>query len=94
MGTIVKRNGHRVGELPTFFDDFFTKDLFGLQQHSFHNVPAVNKKETNDAFEIEIATPGLKKEDFSIELNNKVLTVSAEKNDTDFNYGKLLRIHF
>lgn len=82
MGTLVKHNGRRVGEFPTFFDDFFTKDIFGIQQHSFNNVPAVNIRETNDSFEIELATPGLKKEDFTIELNNKVLTISAEKSDT------------
>ena len=88
MGTLVKQNGRRVGDIPTFFDDFFTKDLFGLHQHSFNNVPAVNIRETNDSFEIELATPGLKKEDFTIELNNKVLTISAEKNDTTLEEGE------
>lgn len=52
-----------------FFDhDFFRKDLF----------PAVNVEETDNAFALEMAVPGLKKEDFRIEVENGVLTVSGE----------------
>ena len=41
------------------------------------NVPAINVKEEKDAFLIEIAAPGMKKEDFKVEMENGVLTISA-----------------
>lgn len=40
--------------------------------------PAVNIAETDDHFALEFAVPGYKKEDFKLEVNNHVLTVSAE----------------
>ncbi|MEY4594094.1 MAG: hypothetical protein RIQ47_504 [Bacteroidota bacterium] len=51
------------------FDDFFRKDW----------VPAVNVSETEKAYDIELAAPGLKKEDFHIKIVNGVLTISSEK---------------
>jgi HSP20 family protein len=42
-------------------------------------LPAVNIKETEDAYYLDFAAPGYKKDDFIIELNNDVLTVSSEK---------------
>jgi HSP20 family protein len=43
------------------------------------NVPAVNVSETDKEYKIAIAAPGLEKNDFKIELDDEVLTVSAEK---------------
>jgi HSP20 family protein len=48
-------------------------------------LPAANIRETENDFRIELAAPGMRKEDFKVELNNEVLTVSVEreiKNDT------------
>ncbi len=42
-----------------------------------HDVPAVNVKEDKEAFLIEVAAPGMKKEDFKLEIENGVLTISA-----------------
>lgn len=41
--------------------------------------PAVNIIETEDDYRIELAAPGLGKEDFNLNLENSVLTISAEK---------------
>ncbi|MDA1121636.1 MAG: Hsp20/alpha crystallin family protein [Bacteroidetes bacterium] len=41
--------------------------------------PAVNVKETNQSFDLELAAPGLGKGDFNIEVNNDVLSISFEK---------------
>lgn len=41
-------------------------------------LPAVNVRETNDDFLIEVAAPGMKREDFRLELDNNVLTVSSQ----------------
>src|SRR4051795_10564751 len=53
-------------------DDFNTADFFGAH-------PPVNIFETKEAYTIDLLVPGLNKEDFKISLDNKVLTVSAEK---------------
>jgi HSP20 family protein len=55
-------------------NDFFGKDNFG------NSIPAVNVKETADRYVVEVAAPGLKKEDFRVELHNNLLTIGAENN--------------
>jgi HSP20 family protein len=71
--------------LPGFFNDFLTRDLWnwGLSNNSVTNttIPAVNIKETNDAFDVEVAAPGMKKDDFKVELDGNMLTISSEKTD-------------
>jgi HSP20 family protein len=83
--TLMKRNGSPFNSMPNMFDDFWTRDLFdwGLSNNSNTGttIPAVNIKETADAFEVEMAAPGMKKEDFKVELNNNTLTISSEKQD-------------
>jgi HSP20 family protein len=81
--TLARRNGNLFNSLPGLFDDFFTKDLMDWSNSNFSvtgtTVPAVNVKETADSFEVEMAAPGMKKEDFKVELNNNVLTISSEQ---------------
>ena len=64
--------------LSDFFDNdrFFDSDWLKKQ-----SVPAVNVKETDKYFEIEVATPGLSKKDFKITVENSVLTISSEKKE-------------
>ncbi|SDL09581.1 HSP20 family protein [Catalinimonas alkaloidigena] len=75
---IVKRNP--IWPSNTFFDDFLTRDLFSWpgSMHEGNTVPRVNIRETNDDFEVEMAAPGMRKEDFHVELNNDMLTIYAE----------------
>jgi HSP20 family protein len=56
-------------------------------------IPAVNTKETDSGFEIELAAPGMSKEDFNVSLENGVLTISSEKNTStnEENDGYVLR---
>lgn len=81
--TLMKRNGNIFDSMPSLFDDFFTRDLFDWRSSNFSNtnttLPAVNVKETADAFEVEMAAPGMQKDDFKVELNNNVLTISSEQ---------------
>ena len=81
--TIMKRNGNLLNPLPNLFEDYFNRDFFdwGLsnQSQTGSTIPAVNIKETNDHFEVEVAAPGMKKEDFKVVLDNNVLTISSEK---------------
>jgi len=83
--SLMKRNGNLFNSFPSVFnDDFFTRDLFnwGLTNNSNTGttVPAVNIKETANAFEVEMAAPGMTKNDFRVELDNNVLTITSEKN--------------
>jgi HSP20 family protein len=81
--SLAKRNGWLFNDMPTLFNDMFTRDLWnwGLENNSSTNttIPAINLKETNDNFEVEVAAPGMSKKDFKIELNGNMLTIGSEK---------------
>ena len=68
---------------PRLFDDNFTRDLNDWSNNHFSDtnttLPSVNIRESNDNFLVEMAAPGMKKEDFSIELDNEYLKISSEK---------------
>ncbi len=73
----------RPSRFPTFssmLEDFWSND-FGFRA-PFNNgdqLPAVNIKETDKTFEIEVAAPGFQKQDFKVDLDSKgLLTISAE----------------
>jgi HSP20 family protein len=82
--SIIKRNSS-FPAMNSIFDDLFHKDLinWGLVNHSTTNttLPSVNIRETNDNFVVEMAAPGMTKEDFKIELDGNLLTISSEKED-------------
>jgi HSP20 family protein len=82
---LVKRNGNMLPSFPTFFDDFFNRDLADWNRSNFSvtgtTIPAVNIKENKDAFEVEMAAPGMTKKDFSVELEDNQLTIRVEKNN-------------
>jgi HSP20 family protein len=44
-------------------------------------VPAVNIRETAEAFEVEVAAPGMKKDDFKVELDGNRLIIQSERRD-------------
>lgn len=44
-------------------------------------MPAVNVRETNEAYELEVAAPGMRREDFEVKLDNNLLVISAHKED-------------
>jgi HSP20 family protein len=68
---------------PSLFDRFFENDLFDWSNRNYSNtsttLPSVNIKESNDGFEVEVAAPGLSKNDFKVELHHDLLTISSEK---------------
>lgn len=85
--------------LPTvskFFDDDWNS-LFDWSNRNFTpssmTLPSVNIKETKDDYIVELAAPGMKKDDFKIEIRNNVLTIKSElehngKNIDDENYTR------
>lgn len=77
--SLIKRN--ETGWLPSVIDDMFKNDWLGgtTNVNSIGtSIPAVNIRETEDSFSVEVAAPGKVKEDFNIELDNDVLTISSE----------------
>ena len=66
---------------PSFFSEFFDRDVFDMANTGFNDstMPAVNIKETKDDYMVEVAAPGMKKDDFKIELDNNILVISSEK---------------
>ncbi len=70
----------RTDRLPFLLDDFFNTDWLGgtnVSKIGF-NSPAVNVREADNDFTIELAAPGLTKDSFNIELDNDVLHISSE----------------
>ncbi|MBQ0733332.1 Hsp20/alpha crystallin family protein [Aquimarina celericrescens] len=67
---------------PSNWDNFFDNDWFGnpgkFQMGT--KVPAVNILDNDDEYTVEMAAPGMKKEDFKIDLDNNLLAISVEKN--------------
>jgi len=89
--TLVKfANGQKNHAVNPFFSDVFDSilnDSF-LSDKLASLVPAVNISETETQFHIELAAPGLKKEDFKISLDKNVLSVSADKKTENVEEGK------
>lgn len=81
--TLIKRNNSFFNDFPRLFDDLFGNDLFDWRRNNFSStsttVPSVNIKETEDAYQVELAAPGMDKSDFNIDLNGNVLTIKSSK---------------
>ena len=73
-------NADRISSLPSFYNDVFKNLIYGnpFDSSPFMTLPAVNISESDDKFVVELAAPGLKKEDFKIEVEERVLKISAE----------------
>ena len=63
----------------SLLSDFFDDDVFVNSPVGRRSMPSVNIRETEKAYELEMAAPGYNKKDFSISIDNNLLTVSAEK---------------
>ena len=75
---------------PSIMDDFFNTNWnFDIPTYS-NSLPAVNIKETDKEFSLQIASPGLTKEDFQVSFEENVLLIEVVKkddvkeNNTDF----------
>lgn len=94
--SLVKTNGSLFPAIPSLLDDFFGRDWLDSTMANWRTsgstLPAVNVQETNDNYTIEVAAPGMKRDDFKIELDNNVLTISSQREDSheekDGNYTR------
>lgn len=71
--------GLNFDDLGKAVDDFIhnikVNDIFGTD--ATNNIPAVNSFEYDDHLELQVAAPGLKKEDFELHVENDTLIISA-----------------
>jgi HSP20 family protein len=82
MKALVKSSGRLIPEFPSLLDDIFDRDIFNWPVERFSgssSVPSVNIKETKNSYEMEVAAPGLDKNNFKVELNKDMLVVSGQK---------------
>ncbi len=88
--TLVKFNNGQKSAVNPWFSDVFDSLINDsvLNDRFVTKTPAVNIAETENEFHIELAVPGLKKEDFKISLDKNVLSVSAEKKAENAEEGK------
>jgi HSP20 family protein len=94
--SLVKTNGTLFPAIPSLLDDFFGRDWLDSSMANWRTsdstLPAVNVRETNDDYLIEVAAPGMKRNDFKIELDNGVLTISSQRENSheekDGNYTR------
>jgi HSP20 family protein len=70
--------------MPAFFDDFFKpwNEWFDNGKRLWPTVPSVNITENKDNYEVAVAVPGMKKDDFKIDVEGNMLTISSEKEET------------
>ena len=94
MTTLVRKNQNQ-GWLPLFFNDFFKDDrVVGASS----TIPAVNVKETKNAYLVEVAAAGMTKDDFVVNIDEENdLVIAMEKkveaNEAD-NEARYLRREF
>ena len=83
MGTqALAKAGER---MPTVFEDLFKpwNEWFdgGLWGRTM-NIPAVNIVEHDNEYQVALAVPGMKKDDFKIDVDGNMLTISSEKEES------------
>ena len=70
--------------VPAYWDDFFNDRFFNQLNPATGNssTPAVNVSEDEKGYTIEVAAPGLSRKDFSLEVDDDILTISTEQKES------------
>ncbi|MCU4155517.1 Hsp20/alpha crystallin family protein [Carboxylicivirga sp. A043] len=98
--TLAKLSNNWFPSAPSIFDRFFDGELMDWNRTNYSStdttLPAVNVKENDNEFLIDVAAPGLKKEDFKVNYDNGRLTISSEKKNEkeEKDSGKITRREF
>lgn len=92
---LVKRNSSN-GLFPSLMEELFRPDWAGGQNLiTNRSIPPVNIRETDNSYEVELSAPGKKKEDFNINVENDLLTISSQSSkDNTEEDGKYTRKEF
>ena len=81
---LVRKFNSELPETNDWFNHFLGRDFFVEPDHFFgsnQSQPKVNIKETEEGYQIDVAAPGYQKNDFKVEIDNNVLSISVEKSD-------------
>ena len=81
--------------IPSIFDEFFDNDWMVRRVNP--TSPAINIAEKENSFEVEVAAPGMTKDDFTIHINddeNLVIAMDKQESTEDKEEGKYLRREF
>jgi len=80
--TLIKRSDINFPSIPSFIDNLFSRDWMDWSNLNFSStntiLPAVNIRESDNEYELEVAAPGMKKDSFRINLDKDQLTISSE----------------
>ncbi len=79
--TQVKFNQAPVSRYDSFFNDFFNLPALWPAPSRFSGSPATNIRETSAAYLLELNVPGRDKEDFKVNVDKDLLTISYEKKE-------------
>jgi HSP20 family protein len=94
---LVKRNSSANSLFPSIMEELFKPDWMGGSQNlNTLTVPPVNIKENETSYEVELSAPGMNKDIFNIEIDNDLLSISAEmkSENTSEEQGKFTRREF
>lgn len=81
--TLARLSNSWFPSVPSLLDNFIEGNLLDWNSSNFADkdstMPAVNVKETDNNFQLEVAAPGMKKSDFKVNYANGYLSISSEK---------------
>jgi len=81
---LAKRNWNNFSLFSPMFDNY-NRELLNWDNKNYSStsttVPAVNIKENGDTFEVEVAAPGMAKDDFRVTLDGNLLTIASAKEE-------------
>jgi HSP20 family protein len=78
---------------PSVFNALFNDYFAQPAQRATAFQPAVNVIESNNGYRLEVAAPGLRKEDLTIKVENKHLVISAQKSEQSTENAPVYRRH-
>lgn len=79
---LVKWNSFIDRPVTSLIDDFFGRDISDFPGDRRSTQPAVNLLETENDYKVEVAVPGMNKENFEVKLDNDVLVISGKKEES------------
>jgi len=80
--SLLKKNEGGYFSFKPFVSDFFKNERISLSKmFNGEDLPAVNISENEKSYEIEVAAPGMKKDDFKVKVENGMLVITGEKKE-------------
>lgn len=89
--TLINTTQNQFPSFNNLFGDFFNTELSDWKRNNYSRsnttLPKVNILENDNEFKVEMAAPGMRKEDFNLKLDQNLLTISSEKIDDQESEG-------